>query len=124
MEETLKGEAFAYVKYTLYAKQAEEEGYLKIAKMFKKIADQELNEHFMEIADHYQLVKDTESNLKEAMQGEKYESTFLYPSFAQEMEKNDYPEIADRYVELAQDEAKHYNQFEKELEKTDFFTRN
>ena len=117
LEETLKGEAFAHIKYSLYADQAEKEGYLKIAREFRRIAAQELNEHFMEIASFYGLVKDTKSNLRQAMKCEKHEFTILYPQFAHEMEKLDHLDIADRYDELAQDEEKHYNVFAS-LEKT------
>ncbi len=48
----------------MYAEKAKREGYDNIGKEFERIAEQELMEHFMELAELSNLVKSTEENLK------------------------------------------------------------
>ena len=42
----MHGEAFAYAKYSLYAKQAERNGNVELANLFKKAANTERLQHF------------------------------------------------------------------------------
>jgi len=72
------GESQANRKYLAFAKQAEKEGYGQIAKLFRAAADAET------IHAHYHLgnmggVGDTLKNLEEAVGGETYEFTSMYP---------------------------------------------
>jgi len=72
------GESQANRKYLAFAKQAEKEGYGQIAKLFRAAADAETTHA------HYHLanmggVGDTLKNLEEAVGGETYEFTSMYP---------------------------------------------
>lgn len=72
------GESQANRKYLAFAKKAEQEGYPVIASLFRAVAEAET------IHAHTHLrnmggVGDTLSNLKEAMAGEDYEVTGMYP---------------------------------------------
>jgi rubrerythrin len=72
------GESQANRKYLAFARQAEKEGYGQIAKLFRAAADAET------IHAHYHLgnmggVGDTLKNLEEAVGGETYEFTSMYP---------------------------------------------
>jgi rubrerythrin len=74
------GESQANRKYLAFAKKAEEEGYIQIAKLFRAAAAAET------IHAHNHLramdgVKTTEENLKAAIEGETYEFTTMYPEF-------------------------------------------
>lgn len=74
------GESQANRKYLAYAKQAEKDGKVNAAKLFKAAADAETlhaHKHF-EVAGK---VGDTLSNLKDAVAGETYEYKDMYPEF-------------------------------------------
>ena len=49
--EAMRGEAFAFAKYKLFAKHARANGDNELADLFDKTADQEYMEHFTEQAD-------------------------------------------------------------------------
>ena len=72
------GESQANRKYLAFAKQAEKEGLGQIAKLFRAAAEAET------VHAHYHLanmggIGDTKKNLQEALGGETYEFTSMYP---------------------------------------------
>jgi len=72
------GESQANRKYLAFAKQAEKEGLPQIGKLFRAAAEAET------IHAHYHLgnmggIGDTKKNLEEALGGETYEFTSMYP---------------------------------------------
>src|SRR5450759_4939253 len=69
----MHGEAFAYTKYSLYAKQAQRNGNAELAKLFTKAATTECFQHFAEEAQLAGLVSSDADNLKDAIGGESYE---------------------------------------------------
>ena len=88
------GESQARSRYTLFAKKAEEEGYMQIAAIFRQTAEQELQHArqffsmleggMVEITASYPagVVGDTATNLAEAAAGEHEERGVLYEDFA------------------------------------------
>jgi rubrerythrin len=80
LQEAFAGESQANRKYTAFARQAEKEGFPQIAKLFRAAAHAEtihaLN-HLKEMGG----IKSTAENLKEAIAGETYEFTSMYPEF-------------------------------------------
>lgn len=87
------GETTANAKYAAYAEKAKAEGLEKIALLFEaaskaeaihagnhKAALKELGESVPEVDPKYD-VKTTKENLKDAIAGETYESTTMYPDF-------------------------------------------
>jgi rubrerythrin len=113
----MKGEAFAYVKYTLYAEQARKNGHPEIADLFENAAKTERYEHFVEEAELANLVGTDEENLRDAIQGETYESTTMYKDFADQAASVEDHAAAERFEEIRQDEMKHRAMFEAALEK-------
>jgi rubrerythrin len=113
---SLRGEAFAYVKYNLYAAQARKEGYEDIARTFEKIADQERLEHLAEFAEIYGLVGDTARNLQDAIRDESQEVTTIYPNFAAIARAEGAMAAAERFEEIARDEQGHVAQFKTLLQ--------
>jgi len=93
MKEAFKGETTASAKYAAYSKKAEEEGYHEIALMFKATSTSEsihANNHKVVLQAGNQTiptvtpeftVKSTMENLKDALAGETYEITTMYPEF-------------------------------------------
>jgi len=118
-EENLKtafaGESQARNKYDYFAKVARNEGYLYIAKIFEETA---LNE-MQHAKDEFKLLKgigDTKTNLKEAIEGELYEHSQMYPLFAKEAEEEGNMEAAKQFKEIAEVEKHHEARYKKLLE--------
>lgn len=118
-EENLKaafaGESQARNKYTYFAEVAREEGYHYIAKMFEESAFNE-RQH---AKDHLKLLKgigDTIANLKEAIGGEHYETTEMYPTFAKEAEEEGNREAALLFQQIGKIEQHHRERYKKLLE--------
>ncbi len=139
------GESQARNKYTLYANIARKEGFEKIAATFQETADQEF-EHAewhlkmlnglktkekwdgrVEVpAASHTFIGTTLENLKEAMAGETYETSTMYPGFADAAEKEGYKDIADRLRRIANAEAHHrdrYSAIIKEIEAGTLFKK-
>ena len=74
------GESQANRKYTAYAKKAEAEGKLNVAKLFKAAADAETI-HALKEFELAGKINSTAENLKDAMAGETYEYKEMYPEF-------------------------------------------
>jgi rubrerythrin len=77
------GESQANRKYLAFAKKADEDGFHQVAKLFRAAAEAET------IHAHAHLrvlggVKTTADNLKEAISGENYEHTSMYPGFIEQ----------------------------------------
>ncbi|MEV5752478.1 ferritin family protein [Actinoallomurus sp. NPDC052308] len=111
LEQSMRGEAYANASYRLYAEQARREGLPAVARLFDRTADVELNEHFASGAALSGQVKDDAANLRDAIAGEHHESRQMYPGFAREAESAGDTAAADRFTEIAGDEAKHARAF-------------
>ncbi len=118
-EENLKaafaGESQARNKYTYWAKVARKEGYLYIAKIFEETAENELQH----AKDEFKLLKginDTKANLKAAAEGEHYENTEMYPTFAKEAREEGNEEAARLFEQISKVEEEHENRYKKLLE--------
>ena len=82
------GESQANRKYLAYGKQAEKEGFPQVAKLFRAAAEAET------IHAHAHLrsagkIGDTMANLKDAISGETYEFTKMYPDMIKDAEAED-----------------------------------
>jgi rubrerythrin len=92
MEKTTKdlqaafaGESQANRKYTAYARKADQDGFPQTAKLFRAAAAAET----VHALNHFRAldgVKSTEENLKDAIAGEHYEATEMYPAFIKDAE--------------------------------------
>ena len=78
------GEAQARTKYTYYASAAKKEGYEQIAAMFALTADNEKEHAKIWFKLLHDGVGKTVDNLKDAANGENYEWTDMYATFAKE----------------------------------------
>jgi len=105
--QALHGEAFAYAKYMLFSRRATTDGHPEIARLFEKIAEEELSEHFREFSELYNLVGTTEENLRSAIDGEEHEVTTLYISFEEETRAVGDMTVANRFEEVRRDEVRH-----------------
>ena len=118
-EENLKaafaGESQARNMYTYFAKVARQEGYHYIAKIFDETAINEMRHAKDELA-MLGGIGDTVANLKEAIAGEDYETTTMYPEFAAAAEEEGNKEAAILFKMIARVEAEHRDRYTKLLE--------
>ncbi|HOV50499.1 MAG TPA: rubrerythrin family protein [Candidatus Cryosericum sp.] len=127
------GESMARNRYTMYSKVARTEGFEQIAAIFTETAEQER----MHASILFHLLQDikeenggdlkvpeagvplvlgtTADNLQAAIDGEHYETTTMYPGFADVAEKEGYAAIAVRLRAIAVAEAHHEERYTKLL---------
>lgn len=103
----MHGEAFAYVKYMLFAERAHKNGRNDLAELFESTAQVERFEHFAEEAHLAGLVGSDEDNLHDAILGESYEVDIMYGDFAQQARNAGDQAVADRFGEIRRDERGH-----------------
>lgn len=80
IKKAFAGESQARSKYLLYAEKAKEEGLDQIAKLFRAVAEAE-SVHIGNHAEAMGKVEETMQNLKDAIEGENYENSEMYPEF-------------------------------------------
>ena len=110
------GESQARNKYTYFASAAKKEGYEQIAAIFEETANNEKEHAKM----WFKLLNDgavpsTKENLKSAAEGENYEWTDMYDSFAKEAEEEGFTEIANKFRLVAAIEKSHEERYLKLL---------
>jgi rubrerythrin len=80
LEEAFAGESQASRRYQYFADKAEEEGHPQIARLFRAAVEAET----IHARNHLTVlggINSTKENLKEAISGEEYEFTNMYPAF-------------------------------------------
>lgn len=109
------GESQARNKYTFFAEVARKEGYHYIAKIFEETAMNEMSH----AKDEFTLaggIGDTIANLEEAINGEHYETTEMYPTFAKEAEEEGNKKASSLFKMIAKVEAEHRDRYKRLLE--------
>jgi len=117
------GESQARNRYSYFASQAKKEGYVQISAIFEETANQE-REHAkrefkflkggdVEICAAFPAgtIGSTIDNLKAAAAGEHYETTEMYPGFADVAEKEGFAEIAKVFRSIAVAEKRHEERY-------------
>ena len=110
------GESQARNKYTYYASKAKKDGYEQIAELFTETANNE-KEHakiWFKLL-HDGNVPDTVANLKDAAEGENYEWTDMYKSFAEDAKAEGFDHIAYLFEQVAAIEKEHEERYRKLL---------
>ncbi len=117
------GESQARMRYTYFASQAKKEGYEQIAAIFAETAEQE-KEHakrefkFLEggeaeIVAAYPagVIGNTYENLLAAAAGEDYETSTMYPTFANAAEDEGFKDIAGFFSRVTVAENRHKERY-------------
>ena len=110
------GESEARNKYSYYASKAKKDGYVQIANIFEETAANE-KEHaklWFKLL-HGGSIGDTLDNLKDAADGENYEWTDMYATFAKEAREEGFTEIAALFEGVAKIEKEHEERYRKLL---------
>ena len=110
LEAAFAGESQARNKYTYFASVAKKEGYEQIAELFLKTADNE-KEHAKMWFKALGELGDTAQNLLHAAEGENYEWTDMYDTFAKEAEEEGFTELACKFRGVAAIEKAHEERY-------------
>ena len=123
LKEAFAGESQANRRYLYFSRRADVEGYPDIAGLFRDVAEGETGHAF----GHFEFLEETgdpvtgapvgntEQNLKSSIEGETYECTEMYPSFARTAREEGFEEIAEWFETLARAEKSHAGRFSKGL---------
>ena len=104
------GESEARNKYTYFASVAKKAGYEQIAAIFQKTADNE-KEHAKMWFKALGGLGDTAANLLSAAEGENYEWTDMYATFAKEAEEEGFTALAAKFRAVAAIEKSHEERY-------------
>ena len=104
------GESQARNKYTYFASVAKKEGYEQIAAIFLKTADNE-KEHAKMWFKALGELGNTAQNLLHAAEGENYEWTDMYATFADEADEEGFHELAAKFRAVAAVEKTHEERY-------------
>lgn len=108
------GESEARNKYTFFASKAKKEGYVQIAKIFEATAANE-KEHAEIWFKLLGGIGSTSQNLVAAAEGENYEWTDMYASFAKTAREEGFNHIAFLFDEVGKIEKEHEERYRKLL---------
>jgi len=128
LQDAFNGESNLHARYLVFAKKADEEGYGKVARLFRAAA-RTRQIHFERYAKLIKelrstpvtnietpVVKSTAENLKTAMDGEIHESTVIYPEFLAKAKKDQNKGAIDAFEDAGKAEAAHAGLYKKALE--------
>ena len=104
------GESQARNKYTYFASAAKKEGYEQIAAIFESTANNE-KEHAKLWFKALGELGDTATNLRHAADGENYEWTDMYETFAKEAEEEGFTALATQFRMVAKIEKSHEERY-------------
>ncbi|WP_409967556.1 ferritin family protein [Bengtsoniella intestinalis] len=104
------GESQARNKYSYFASVAKKEGYEQIAGLFLQTAGNEM-EHAKMWFKELNGIGNTAENLKEAADGENYEWTDMYDTFAKEAEEEGFPVLAAKFRAVGAIEKSHEERY-------------
>lgn len=109
------GESEARNKYTYYASKAKKDGFNQIAAIFEETANNEKEHAKMWFKLLNGGIGTTAENLLDAAEGENYEWTDMYATFAKEAREEGFDQIADLFDGVAAVEKEHEERYRKLL---------
>ena len=110
------GESQAHTKYQYYASKAKKDGYVQIGRLFEETSKNE-KEHakiWFKLL-HGKGIPSTIENLKDAADGENYEWTDMYATFAKEAREEGFDDIEFLFEEVGKIEKEHEARYRKLL---------
>ena len=110
LEAAFAGESQARNKYTYFASVAKKEGLEQIAALFLETADNE-KEHAKLWFKELEGIGTTADNLKAAAEGENFEWTDMYESFAKDAEEEGFTALAAKFRAVAAIEKRHEERY-------------
>ena len=126
LQTAFAGESMARNKYTFFASKAKKDGYVQIAKIFEETAANEKEHAKIWFKLLNGGIDDTAANLKAAAEGENYEWTDMYATFAKEAREEGFDHIADLFEMVDAIEKEHEERYRRLLRNVEdklFFSR-
>lgn len=117
LQAAFAGESMARNKYTYYASKAKKDGFVQIADIFEETAANE-KEHakiWFKLL-HDGEVPATAVNLADAADGENYEWTDMYATFAKEAREEGFTRIANLFEMVGKIEKEHEERYRRLLD--------
>ena len=118
------GESQARNRYEYFAKVAQKEGYRDIAEHFQRAANNEKEHAKLELSLHNRMANksensfgDTKENLQQAINGENYENTTMYPDFAKIAKEDGETEAANLFKNIGKVEVEHEKMYRMLLQR-------
>ena len=131
LKDAFKGETTASAKYAAFSKKAKEEGFLRISKLFEATSHSEkihannhkrvlgkLGEKPDDVNPEFEI-KSTKENLLDAIAGETYEITTMYPEFLKAAKESDLKAAIETFDWAFRTEKKHKFIYENTLKALD-----
>jgi rubrerythrin len=120
LKEAFAGESQARNKYAYFASQAKKDGYVQISNFFNETSDNE-KEHakLWFKALHGGSVPGTVDNLKDGVEGERYEWSEMYAQFAKEAREEGFEELARLFDGVAGVEKVHEERYQNLIDNID-----
>ncbi|MEE0122084.1 MAG: rubrerythrin family protein [Agathobaculum butyriciproducens] len=115
LQTAFAGESMARNKYTFFASKAKKDGYVQIAKIFEETAANEKEPAKIWFKLLHGGIDDTAANLKAAAEGENYEWTDMYATFAKEAREEGFDHIADLFEMVGAIEKEHEERYRRLL---------
>ena len=115
LQTAFAGESQARNKYTYYASKAKKDGYVQIGNIFEETAANEKEHAKIWFKLLHGGMPDTITNLKDAADGENYEWTDMYATFAKEAKEEGFDKIAKLFEEVGKIEKEHEERYRKLL---------
>ena len=115
LQTAFAGESMARNKYTYFASKARKEGYVQIANIFEETANNEKEHAKMWFKLLNDVIGSTAECLEAAAEGENYEWTDMYDTFAKEAREEGFEEIARLFEGVAAIEKEHEERYRKLL---------
>ena len=118
LKDAFAGESQANRKYLAFAKQAEKEGYSQVAKLFRAAAEAETvhaHTHLKTLGG----INSTTDNLQEAINGETFEFTSMYPEMIKTAETEGEKKALRSFSWANEVEKIHANLYQKALDNID-----
>lgn len=115
LQAAFAGESQARNKYTYYASQAKKEGFEQISAIFTETANNEKEHAKIWFKLLNGGIDDTAANLKAAAEGENYEWTDMYATFAKEAREEGFDHIADLFEMVGAIEKEHEERYRRLL---------
>jgi len=115
LQSAFAGESQANRRYLFFAEKAEKEGHPQIARLFRAGAEAE-TVHARNHLEAMGGIGSTKDNLKEAIQGENYEFTKMYPGFIEQAESDNNKRARITFGYANEVEKIHHGLYQKALE--------
>ena len=115
LQTAFAGESQACVKYQYYASKAKKDGYVQIADIFEETSRNEKEHAKLWFKLLHDGVPATTVNLADAADGENYEWTDMYATFAREAREEGFDAIANLFEGVGKVEQAHEERYRKLL---------